>query len=298
MRTATKITATKSAFSGHNKTKKKSRAAATDKRRELHLVGKAPDPAPDESSVRRDTANQPPIEPTTESVVCEYTPAEREAINQANNAFALIIEAVETTEDIESWIPPLVRGVRALRDRAKRETGALNYLDHQYRNRFSDLLNAEPIGPWLLDPARRSLLDAVHYLGSDDTYLDAFLEWRRTKITDEDRRKWRSLRVMVDHFRTWQSGIVPNRDRRSPDQKEIERVRSEGHKADLAREAEIEQTRQELTTGTIESTTTFWTLLRQAGPEKFAQTLKDNDAKDYARTVQRLLAIWLKEPAT
>ena len=73
-------TATKSAFSGHKKAKKKSRAAATDKRRELHLVGKAPDPAPDENSVRRDTANEPAAEPTVELVACEYTPAERKEL--------------------------------------------------------------------------------------------------------------------------------------------------------------------------------------------------------------------------
>ena len=32
--------------------------------------------------------------------------------------------------------------------------------------------------------------------------------------------------------------------------------------------------------------------------EKFVQALKEHDAKDYARTVHRLLAIWLKEPAS
>ena len=201
-----------------------------------------------------------------------YTPEERRAIDRANEAFAPVIEAVDRLEDIEVWVPPLVTGVRALRERAKRETGALDYFDHQCRRRFGDLLNAEPIGPWLLDKHRRSLLHAVHYLGSDNSYLDAFMEWRRTKITDEQRKKWCSLRTLVDHFKHWQSGTVPNKDRRTSDQKAIERVRTEGHKADAARLVEVEQARRELATRTIESTETFWTALRQAGPEKFVQT--------------------------
>ena len=87
-------------------------------------------------------------------------------------------------------------------------------------------------------------------------------------------------------------------DRRTPDQKEIERVRTEGHKADAARLAEVEQARRELATQTIETTETFWTALHQAGPEKFVQALKDHDAKDYARAVYKLLGGWLKEPTT
>ena len=132
-----------------------------------------------------------------------------------------------------------------------RETGALNYLDHQYRRTFGDLLNAEPIGPWLLDKHRRPLLDAVHYLGIDDN-LDIFMEWLRTKITEKQREKWRTLRTLVDHFKQWQSGTVPNKDRRTSDQKTIEKVTTEGHKADAALLAEVEQARQELATQTIE----------------------------------------------
>ena len=170
-----------------------------------------------------------------------------------------------------------------------RETGALNYMDQQYRKKFGDLLNAEPIGPWLLDEHRRSLLDAVHYLGEDDTYLDTFMEWLRTKVTAEQRKKWRTLRTLVDHFKRWQSGTVPNKDRRTSDQKAIERVRTEGHKADAALLAEVEQARQEPATQTIETTETFWTVLREAGPEKFVQALKDHGAKDYARIAHKLL---------
>jgi hypothetical protein len=166
-----------------------------------------------------------------------YTPEERTAIDQANAAFAPIIEAIDKLEDIEAWVPPLVKGVRALRDRAMRETGALTYLDQQYRTRFGDLLNAEPFGPWLLDKGRSSLRDAIHYLGSDDTYLDSFMEWWR-KLTDEQRREWRNLRTLVDHFKKWQRGTVPDTDGRTPDQKEIEAVRTDGHKADAARLAE------------------------------------------------------------
>ena len=66
-----------------------------------------------------------------------YTPEERTAIDQANEAFAPVIEAVDTFEEIEAWVPPLVRGVRALRDRAMRETGALNYMDQQYRKNLA-----------------------------------------------------------------------------------------------------------------------------------------------------------------
>jgi predicted DNA-binding protein (UPF0251 family) len=207
-----------------------------------------------------------------------------------------IIEAVDALENIEVWVPPVVKGVRALRDRAMRETGAQTHLDQQYRTRFGDLLNAEPIGPWLLDERRRSLLNAVHYLGSDDTYLDTFMEWRRANITEEQRSKWRKLRTLVDHFKDWQTGAVPSNDRRNHDQKELERVRTEGHQADAARLAEVEEARQELATRTIESIATLWTVLDQAGPEKFVQTLKDHDAKDYARAVYKLLGGWLKEP--
>jgi hypothetical protein len=252
----------------------------------------------DGSSVPRDTAQNDDNEQGTEFPASdfEYTPDERIAIDEANEAFAPIIEAVDALENIETWVPPVVKGVRALRDRAMRETGALHYLDQEYRKAFGVLLNAEPIGPWLLDKHRRSLLNAVHYLGSEDGHLDSFMEWRATEITKKQRGKWRNLRTLVDHFQQWQDGTIPNNDRRTPDQKTIERVRAEGHKADAAWLVEVEQARQELATRAIESTDTFWVVLNQAGPEKFLQTLKDHDAKDYARAVRKLLAAWLKEP--
>jgi hypothetical protein len=252
----------------------------------------------EDSSVRRDTGQNEDDEQETAPTEFAYRPAERAAIDEANEAFAPIIEAVDTLENIEVWVPPVVKGVRALRDRAMRETGALNYLDQQYRTRFRDLLNAEPIGPWLLDERRRSLLDAVHYLGSEDGYLESFLEWRQKKITEEQRKKWRKLRTLVDHFKQWQSGTVPNKDRRTPDQKQIELVRTEGHKADAARLNEVQQARRELATQAIESTETLWTVLDQAGPERFVQSLRDHDAKEYARAVYKLLGGWLKEPTT
>jgi hypothetical protein len=224
-----------------------------------------------------------------------YTPEERTAIDQANAAFAPIIEAIDKLEDIEAWVPPLVKGVRALRDRAVRETGALNYVDQQYRTRFGDLLNAEPFGPWLLDKDRSSLRDAIHYLGSDDTYLASFMEWWQ-KLTDERRRKWRNPRTLVDHFKKWQRGTVPNRDRRTPDQKEIQAVREEGHKADAARLAEVEQTHREVATHAIETTDTLWAVLDHAGPDRLVQSLRDHGAKNYARAVYDLLGAWLKEP--
>jgi hypothetical protein len=183
------------------------------------------------SSVRADTGRNEDEEQGTEPTEFAYSPSERAAIDGANEAFGPIIEAVEALENIEAWVPPVVKGVRAFRDRAMRETGALTYLDQQYRARFGNLLNAEPIGPWLLDERRRSLLDAVHYLGSDDTYLDSFIEWRRTTLTDEQRKKWRKLRTLVDHFKEWRGGKVARTDRRTPDQKEIEAVRTEGHNA-------------------------------------------------------------------
>ena len=223
------------------------------------------DPAADGSSVRTDTGEQ------TQNDEDAYTPDERAAIDHANEAFAPVIEAVDKLENIEVWVRPLVRGVRALRVRAKRETGALNYLDHQCRRTFGYLLNAEPIGPWLLDKHRRPLLHAVHYLGIDDN-LDIFMEWLRTKITEKQREKWRTLRTLVDHFKQWQSGTVPNKDRRTSDQKTIEKVTIEGHKADAAMLAEVEQARQELATQAIKTTETLWPVLRQAGPEKFVQT--------------------------
>jgi hypothetical protein len=223
-----------------------------------------------------------------------YSAEERAALDEAATAFAPIIKAIDTLEDIERWVPPVVKGVRALRDRAMRDAGALTYHDNQYRLTFRDLLHAEPIGPWLLDEHRRSFLDAIHFLGSDDTFLDTFMEWRRTKLSDEQRRKWRQLRTLVDHFKQWQCGIVLNTDRRTDDQKQIERVRADGHKADAAALAEIEQTRRELATRTIESSDTLWGVLEKAGPEGVFHCVTDHGAKDYAHTLYELLAAWLK----
>jgi hypothetical protein len=158
-----------------------------------------------------------------------YTHGERTAIDTANKAFGAVIDAVTKYEDIDGWVPALVRGVRALRDRAMRDTGARNHKDNEYRKTFGDLLNAEPIGPWLLDKRRHSLLDAVHYLGSDDAYLNAFMQWRARIITTEQRNRWASLRTLVDHFKEWQTGNSPSKDRLTTEQREIEKVRAEGH---------------------------------------------------------------------
>jgi hypothetical protein len=283
---------------GAEKLSNKTRRSERPRRKRDGL--KAVDPTADGSSVRTDTAaqtqNDEQAAEPTRLTEFDYTPEERTAIDQATEAFAPIIEAIDKLEDIEAWVPPVVRGVRALRDRAMRETGALHYLDQQYRARFGDLVDAEPFGPWLLDERRRSLLDAVHYLGSHDTYLDSFIDWRRTKVTEVQRKKWRRLRTLVDHFKQCQRGSVPDRDRRTRDQKEIEAVRTEGHQADAARLAEVEQTRRELATHAIESTDTLWAILDKAGPERFVESLRDHDAKDYARAVYDLLGAWLKEP--
>ena len=249
----------------------------------------------DETNVRVDAGVVQGEERGPTATDFAYTPEERTAIDQANDAFVPIMKAVDTLENIEAWVPPVVKGVRVLRDRAMHETGALNYLDQQYRTRFGDLLNAEPFGQWLLDERRSSLRDAIHYLGSDDTYLDSFLEWRRTKITEVQRKKWRKLRTLVDHFKKWQRGTVPDRDRRTPDQKEIEKIRTEGHKADAALIIELQQARQELATKAVENPETLWTVVNQAGPEKFVQSLREHDAKDYARALYNLLGAWLKE---
>jgi hypothetical protein len=254
-------------------------------------------PVADGSSVRTNTDEQTQNDAqAAEPTGFAYSAEERTAIDEANEALVPVIEAVDALENIEAWVPPLVRGVRALRDRAVRETRALHLLDGQYRRRLGDLLNAEPIGPWLLD--RHRLLNAVHYLGEDDSYLDIFTNWRRAIITDKQRKTWRALPTLVDHFKHWQSGTVPSKDRRTSDQKAIERVRTEGHKADLAREAEVEEARHELATQTIATTETLWTVLRQAGPGMVVQALRDQDAKDYARSVYKLLGGWLKEPIT
>jgi hypothetical protein len=250
----------------------------------------------DGTSVRVDTGLVQHDERGSKAPDFAYTSEERAAIDRANEAIAPIIRAVDTVEDIEAWVPPVVRGVRALRDRAMRDTGALNYLDNEYRKTFGDLLNAEPIGPWLLGKTRRSLLHAVHYLGSDDSYLETFIDWRAKIITQKQRKKWRKLRTLVDHFKKWQRGSVPDRDRRTSEQKEIEAVRTEGHKADAALVAQVEQVRRELATHTIDSTDTLWVILDKAGPEMFVETLRNHDAKDYARAVYKLLGAWLKEP--
>src|ERR1700730_581208 len=144
---------------------------------ELSLI----DAAAESTSVPTDPAE---LMLSDRSSAFAYTHDERTAIDAANEAFSPVIDAVNKYEDIDGWVPPLVRGVRALRDRAMRDTGALNHQDNEYRKTFGDLLNAEPIGPWLLDKNRHSLLDAVHYLGSNDAYLETFMDWRARIITE------------------------------------------------------------------------------------------------------------------
>jgi hypothetical protein len=259
------------------------------------MTNELADPAADNSSVPADTGEQAQNDEQVTEPTGGYTPQERADIDKANAAFAPVIKAVDTFEYIEGWVPSLVMGVRALRDRAKRETGALNYFDPEYRKKFGYLLNDEPIGPWLLDERRRSLLNAVHYLGDDDN-LDKFMEWQRTQITEEQRKKWRSLRTLVDYFKQWQSGAVRNHDRRTTDQKEIEQVRTEGHKAEAALLAQVEQARRELVTSTIETTESLSMALDHAGPEKVVEAMLACQAQGFARAVYKLLANRLKEP--
>jgi hypothetical protein len=250
-------------------------------------------PAADNTSVPADTA------PRADATDFEYRPDERIAIDDANEAFGPVvdadIEAGERSEDIEGWTLRLVRGVRAIRDRAMRETGALNRFDSQYRTRFGDLLNAEPIGPWLLDKNHRAFLHAVHYLGDDDN-LDKFMRWRETMMTEDDHKKWRSLRTQVDHFKKWREGTVVNCDRRTSAQREIEQVRAEGHKAEAALLAEVEQARHELVTSKIETTETLSMALDHAGPEKLVEAIMACPAQGFARAVYELLGKRLKEP--
>ena len=85
---------------------------------ELHFVDESVGPAGDGTSVCTDTGNQPPPEPTIEPHEFEYTTEERAAIDEANEAFAPIIEAVETVEDVDHWVRPVVKGVRADEDQS------------------------------------------------------------------------------------------------------------------------------------------------------------------------------------
>ena len=78
---------------------------------------------------------------------------------------------------------------------------------------FGDLLNAEPIGPWLLDKRRRSLLNAVHYLGSDDV-----LSRRVSRVAgDQDHGKTAGKMAQPSHARralqAVEEGTVPTNDR-------------------------------------------------------------------------------------
>jgi hypothetical protein len=99
------------------------------------------DPPADNTGVPADTA------PGADAADLDYRPDERVAIDDANEAFGPVIaadiEAVGRLEDVEVWAPRLVRGVRAIRDRAMRETGNLNRFGSPYQHRFSDLLNHE-----------------------------------------------------------------------------------------------------------------------------------------------------------
>jgi hypothetical protein len=251
-----------------------------------------------DTSVRMDTGWNQEGEKETEITSSGYKRAERAAIDDANEVFSPVIEAdvkaVERLEDIEHWAPSLVRGVRAIRDRATRETGALNRCGHHYKKRFGDLLIVEPIGPWLLDKNRRADLDAVHYLG-DDGNLDKFMDWRATKMTEKDRKRWRKLRTQVEHFKKWRKGAVGITDRRTSAQRAIEQVRADGHKADAASLAQIEQLRRELITG-IETAETLSLALDHAGVEKVVDAILACQTDGFARTVYELLGNRLKEP--
>jgi hypothetical protein len=248
------------------------------------------------TSVQVNTGGNQQDERETEISSGSYKPAERAAIDDANEVFGPVIEAdveaADRLEDIERWAPSLVRGVRAIRDRAMREVGARNRFSNEYRKQFRALLIAEPIGPWLLDPNHRADLDAVNYLGDDDN-LDKFIDWCATTMTDKDRRKWRKLRTRVMHFKIWRTGAVGKSDRRTPDQKEIEKVRAEGHKAEAALLGEIEQARRELATHAIETTDTLWAILARAGSDMVFQSLKDHDAEDFGRALYKKLGAWL-----
>ena len=74
-------------------------------------------------------------------------------------------------------------------------------------------------------------------------------------------------------------------------------MRTESHKADPARLSGSGAGPSELARLTIESIETFWTVLHQAGPEKFVQALKDSDAKDYGRDRIQAVRGWLKDRA-
>jgi hypothetical protein len=73
------------------------------------------DPAGDNTNVRRDTAQIQDGEHGPDATDFEYTPEERTAIDAANEAFGLVIQAVNTFGNMEAWVPTLVRGVRAFR---------------------------------------------------------------------------------------------------------------------------------------------------------------------------------------
>ena len=91
-----------------------------------------------------------------------------------------------------------------------------------------------------------------------------------------------------------QSGTVPNKDRRTSDQNTIEKVRTQGHKADAAMLAEVEQVRQDFATQAIKRTETLWPVLRQVWRCSF----RLSGTIDYARTAYELLGRWLNEPTT
>ena len=61
------------------------------------------------SSVRRDTGRNEDDEQGTEPTEFAYSSAERAAIDEANEAFAPIIEAIDMVENIDGWVPPVVK---------------------------------------------------------------------------------------------------------------------------------------------------------------------------------------------
>jgi hypothetical protein len=122
------------------------------------------------------------------------------------------------------------------------------------------------------------------------------MDWRATKMTEKDRKKWRSLRTQVNHFKKWRQGAAPKADRRTSDQREIEQVRAEGHKAEAALLAQVEQARRELVTSTIETTESLSMALDHAGAEKVVEAIMACQTQGFARAVYKLLANRLNEP--
>lgn len=204
-----------------------------------------------------------------------YSNAERAQIDAMIRAYQPVVEAVGVIENFENWARDLVFGVRAIRDRAFRESGTTGRQDYKYKKRFGALLAAEkPIGPFLLHSSRHAELDAVHYLGQAEGRFDDFIAWTRT-LESKHRTRWRTLRTLVGHYKR----------RIKPPAAHVE-----------AETITPASERSEAVPDQISPAEKLWRVIEPGGPELVVEVIREQRDRAFGRRLVELLQEWLREP--